>query len=341
MSNLDDLLRKVQALIAQADHPNTGPAEADSFRAKAEALMLKYRIDETMLSSTERKAQALNVQWRTIFVCDATSEFRQSYSAMIRSLIAHMECRADYIATVNRNGGDLEYMSQRRSDSGYEYVINIVGYESDLRFIEAMFTAASLAFSSRLEPKYDPKLSEQVNAYLMRSAGMEGRRIAMAIYGRDDKALRPKVRKMFEAESLKRGEDPKVLLGRGSNMALFRESFALGFTNEFSDRLWRMRSQSGLVGHELVLASRKEAIDEAFYERFPDRRPKPYKAIGEANISTCAKCSKAASGYCREHQWMKPRASRGRVRYANGTAMARGKSAAQSIDMGITNRQIN
>lgn len=340
MSNLDDILRRVQALIAQADHPNTSPVEADTFRAKAEALMLKYRIDEMTLSTAERKAQAINVQWRTIFVCDQRSEFRSSYSNMMYSLVNHMEVRSDWIRTVNRNSGDLEYMRTTPNEQGgYDYVIDIVGYESDLRFIEALFTAASLAFSSKLEPKYDSTLTDQVNAYLMRSAGMEGRRIAMAIYGRDDKALRPKVRKMFEQESIKRGEDPKVLLGRGSNMVLFRDSFAQGFTNEFSNRLWRMRSESGLVGHELVLASRKESIDEAFYERFPDRRPKPFKAIGEADISVCKKCQAAKSGYCREHSWMRPR-SRGRVRYANSTAMDRGKSAAQSINMGITGRQL-
>jgi hypothetical protein len=331
MSELDDILRKVSALLAQANHPNTGPQEAEAFRQKAEAMMLKYRIDESNLTAEAKMAQSITVQWRTIVVCQADSEFRQNYIRLMMDCVRHFDCRTDWVRTVRREETATYY-----TVSDMDCVLTVCGYESDLRFIEALFTSAALAFSQRLEPKYDASLSDQMNAYLMRSAGMEGHRIAMAIYGRDDKSLRPKVRKMFALEAEARGEDPKVLLGRGSNMKVFRESYAQGFCDEFSVRLYRVKQ--GNDGG-LVLASRKEAIDEAFYERYPERRPKPVeRQIGEANPHTCAKCQKAASGYCRDHAWMKPR--KHRVRYGNTAGFARGADAARTVNLGVTNREL-
>lgn len=331
MNNLDDIIRKVQGLIAKAD-ASEFPAEAETFRNKAEALMLQYRIEESNLTAEAKMVSSLTVEWRTIVICDMDSEFRSAYASMMYECIRHFDCRYDFCRAEIR-----EETSMLVTVKGTDYVIEVCGYESDLRFIEMMFTSAALVFAAKLEPKYDPTLSDQINAYNMRSAGMEGRRIAMAIYGRDDKALRPKVRKMFESESIKRGEDPKVLLGRGSNMVLFRQSYSQGFTETFGHRLREMRVAN--LDGGLVLASRKEAINEAFYVRFPERRPKPVnRQLGEHQIGTCPKCAKAASGYCRDHGWMRPR--KGPVRYANGAALRRGAAAARSVNMGVTGRSI-
>lgn len=338
MSELQSILRKVNALLTQADHPNTSPTEAETFRAKAEALMFKYRIEESQLTDAQRAAQGVSVQWITIDVCDSHSEFRHYYYDIMTQLIAHMDVRADYIRTFGRKGGDL--LTHGVDKTGDWATVDIVGFESDLLFIQSMFNTAQLAFGGKLEPKYDPNLSEQVNAYNMRSAGMEAWRIAQAIYGRTDKALRPKVRKMFAEEAKARGEDPSVLLGKGNNMKLFRESYAQGFVNEYAYRLRMMRASRGAMETGLVLAGRKEQIDEAFYAKFPDRRPRPVPQLGEADTEKCPKCAKAKSGYCNDHRWMRPSRAKGRVRYANMDALERGRSAARAVDMGVTGRGI-
>lgn len=331
---LADVLRKVNALLTQADHPNTSPTEAEVFRAKAEALMFKYRIDEAMLSESEKVAMGISVRWLDMDICDARSEFRTYYYDIIRALITHLDVRADFIRTVGRKTGDILVHGTSETETGMVASVSIVGFESDLVFIQSMFAAARLAFSQRLEPKYDASKTEAENAYAMRSAGMEGWRIAQAIYGKTDKALRPKVRKLFAEEAVRRGEDPKVLLGKGNNMKLFRESYASGFISEYRMRLYLMRAERGGYETGLVLANRKEQIDEAFYTRFPDRRPRPVPQIGEADIKKCAKCEKAKSGYCADHRWMKPSAARSRVRYANNVAYDRGVAAARTVDIG-------
>lgn len=322
VNTMDDILRKVQGLIARADHPNTPPAEADACRNKAEMLMLKYRIDE-MTVGTAQHTKAGPV-WRHVYVHPAANEFGSKYRTLLSYILDHFDAR-----------GVFQYVNVVTDDpdgpKGPWYVAHCVGYEADLRFVEAMFTAASLAFSARLEPKYDPTLSEQVNAYLMRSAGMEGRRIAMAIYGRDDKNLRPKVRQMFKREAEARGEDPRPLMGQGVNVKGYREDYADGFCHTLWSRLNRMRQATAEDRTALVLSGRKDAVQEAFYDEYPQYRPVKREAIGDG-YEDCAKCKKAKSGYCRDHAYRRPRADTGRS--TNWAAYDRGSDAARTVDLG-------
>jgi hypothetical protein len=325
---LKDMIRKVQALLMKANDSAATPAEAENFRAGAEALMLKYRIEETMLTAEEKMVAGISVIWEEFPVCDVNSEFVSTYRGIASTIIAHFEIRGVY-RVKDVNGVRM-------------HVVEVVGYESDLRFFELLFTEAALAFGKRLEPKYDRNLSDQVNAYLMRSAGMEGHRIAMAIYGRDDKNLRPKVRRMFEQEAILRGEDPKPLLGRGVNVKQFRKSYAEGFDYEFYSRLHKAKFAAAQVEQGLVLASRKDQIDEAFYERYPQYRPVEVKGyvpsgnfVGHEN---CPKCKAAKSGYCRDHSYLKPSTRRYKDT-TNYTALNRGRSAAREIDLGMNGRK--
>jgi hypothetical protein len=310
-AELDAILRKVQAMIARADHPNTPPAEAEACRVKADEWMTKFRLDEAMLGERGDLPGYLP-QWRT-FPVGSAGEFSMYYRWIASYVVRYL---------------DIEAVFKMGSVDGVAMVMaECVGYDSDLRFAEVLITECALEFSKRLEPKYDPELSEQVNAYLMRSAGMEGKRIAQAIYGRDDKHLRPKVRKMFAAEAEARGEDPKVLTGQGNSVKVFRQSYAQGFAYEIGRRLMDMKLYYKAEGVALVLAGRKDKIMEAFYERYPQYRPRPASgAIGDGTEG-CAKCKAAKSGYCREHSYLRPRKLKeepfNRKGYDRGAAAAR------------------
>lgn len=329
MSKLQDTIRKVQSLIALADHPNTPTHEADSARSMAEALMFKYRLDELSLTAADRNASALSLSWAEIDLCERDSEFRYDYMSLAQYVCSHLEIRG------------CQKMVRGEHYAEDRYVFEVVGFESDIQFASLLITAARLAFSSRLEPKFDASLSHAENAYLMRLAGMEGRRIAMAIYGSDEMYLRPKVRKMFRDEALRRGEDPTPLLGQGVNVKLYRESFAQGFTREFYSRLLQMAQGRGEQSVGLVLTGRKEMIDEAYYAKYPHHRPQPAKARIGNGIDECAKCAKAKSGYCAEHRSLKPSYGRRRVRYADPTGIARGREAARSVDLGYGSKGLD
>lgn len=334
---LEDMLRKVQALLARADHSNTPVPEAESCRAKAEALMYRYRINEATFVQAQPAGAELKPEWHTWDVCHSRSEFSSYYRTLCNYVLDHVGIRGVFkVASKPLIDPDTDQPIPNSTTT--VYYCEAVGYESDLRIAEVLYTACMLAFQQRLEPKYDPSLSQRTNAYIMRSAGMEGWRIAQAIYGRTDKNLRPKVRQMFKAEALARGEDPAALLGKGNIMKSYREDFALGFVDKVRSRLSQMRmSRQDADAGELVLASRNEAINETFYAAYPQYRPVDpgtRSTVGYVDPRKgCTKCQRAKSGYCRDHGYLRPRVGR-YGRDTNYTALDRGRQAAATADLG-------
>lgn len=324
---LDAILRKVQGLLANADDAGNTPEAQETYRQAAEALMFKYRIDEVQAASAAVGTMTSGGQapvWRTFWICRLGNDFASTYRYMASQAIGHFDGKS--VGTQKQNPDD---------ENRWWYAIDAVGYDSDLRFADVLYTSMHLAFAGKMEPKVNPEKSDAENAYILRSAGLEGKRIALALWGKDDKPLRVKARKLFAQYAESIGEDASVLLGRGNSVALFRESYADGFESEMASRLYRMRTSHG-DGAELVLASRKEAVQEALYERFPRMRPGKPAAPGHAigGRDTCEKCKKASSGYCREHQWLKPRAARYVTRSYNEAGYSRGRVAARSVDLG-------
>lgn len=324
--NLDALLRKVQALIATADDPATTPEAAENYRAKAEGLMFKYRIDESMMNmrGTTQNAGGVSPVWRTIHVAPVDNEFYSTYAFMAAQAVSHV-------------GGKAV-----RTTAHYEgrtwWVLEAVGYESDLRYAEVIFTAMSLGFAGKMEPKHNPALGDAENAYVMRSAGWTGGQIARTLWARDDKAARSKARRLFAQVAEQKGEDASVLLGQGNSVEVYRASYADGFENEMWSRLARMRMSTGDEG-AVVLKSRAENVLEAYYERYPHLRPSATPAA-ERSLGhnggpggNCPKCRAAKSGYCREHNYLRPRVGQYRERRVNAAGYSRGVVAAQSVDI--------
>lgn len=327
-AKLKDMLRKVQGLLAQADHPNTPVPEAKTFRDKAEALMYRYRIDEAAIVPGGGSAGELVPEWAEWRICNYGSEFLNHYHHIAQACARHLGLRLVFATTEVQEDERVQAWTST-------YIANVCGYPSDLIIGEALYTSCAVAFQQKLEPTVDPSLSDQVNCYNLRSAGMEGWRIAQAVWGSDDRALRVKARKLFQKEAEARDEDPAVLRGQGNSVKTFREDYANGFSWEISGRLTAMRQSRGEDERGLVLFSRAENVNEFFYERYPHYRPasgtnKPYRDPREG----CAKCAKAKSGYCRDHQWLKPSMARGKTRSTNMAAYRRGSDAAQGVDLG-------
>jgi hypothetical protein len=301
--NLEDLIRKIEGLLTQADHPNTGPAEAEVFRAKAEAMMFKYRIDEMQLNLSGEAAPVTQETpgWSTVILCDATSEFSSYYYSMFLKVISHLDIQCE-VSTKNEDGTTM-------------YVAEVVGYESDRRFAQILWQSIRLSFGKNLEPSVDRNISDMENCYNLRNAGMEGVRIAYLVFGDTAKSTRIKSRNLARKWAERIGEDATAFSGRGNNMKLYRDSYASGFVSTIRDRLYSMaRARTISDQGTLVLASRTNAVTDALYERYPHRRPRPAVAAAADSTYTehenCSKCAKAKSGFCRDHGWMKPRAAR-------------------------------
>lgn len=252
-----DYLSKIQALLATAENPATTPEAAATYRAKAEQFMRLYRVEEENLIATD--ATSVEPIYVEQEVCDTNSPFRMDYRYLLHLAAEHAGAR---IASWTRNG---------KSVSG------MVGYEGDVRLAAYLFAAARMVFASRLEPEYDPALSDAENVYRLRSSGMTRQRVGQIVFGDSgigSPAAAAKVTRMYAAECAARGEDP-VLTGRGVDLAVYRKAYGRNFTYTFADRLREARDAADSTGGPLVLHGRQERVEEAFYVRFPSLRPAP------------------------------------------------------------------
>lgn len=255
--DLDKMLSKIGKLLDRADHENTPEHEAASCRAKAEQLMQQYRINESLLIDSQ--TSNLKPIVKSLHVSGASNEFAIEYWSILYYVASHCGLRSE--ARYGRHPETQEY----------GLIATLVGYESDIRYANVIYTGARLAFASFLEPKVDPDASDADNVYRLRNAGIERGRIAVLLWG--DRSKTGKVTPLYKKACAERGEDP-VVVGKSISAKGYRKSFGEGFLNTIIDRLHQMRVQDGVSDSgELVLAGRKEAVDEAFYEKFPEKRP--------------------------------------------------------------------
>lgn len=310
-----DMLAKVRALVDTAESLEAqGNAEAGaSYRAKAEDLMRKYRIEEEeLIAQDPTSVEPVRVR---VVIIKEDNPFRQQYVNLFSVIARHAgaRCCFDWV----RNG-----------TGQYEVVAEAVGYETDTRYAEMLFTAARLVFSDRLEPKVDSLLSDQVNAYRLRSAGMERVKVAELIWGNREKVNLGRVGRYYKAECVKRGE-VAALDGRGVTGKVYREQYAAEFVWALEARLRRAQDAAGQMGGGMVLHGRKERVNEAFYTHFPSYRPStPSTEVAVPKECEACKATKHKSGKCKD---CRPRpitkAELARYERYNSPAAQRGRQA--------------
>lgn len=246
--------RSLSGVVNDSDNAN----EAAAYRAAAERIMREYRIEEEQLIATD--PAAVGVVMHSIFGYSDRSEFLNNYHTMMYwvTRYAGVEVQARY----------------NRDDEDHGIWFDMFGYEGDLRMAEWIWSSARLVFGSHLEPKVDPRIGDQVNAYNLRQAGILRKDIARKLWGENTPANRSRAQRLYLAECKVRGEQP-LLSGLGSDAEMYRESYAQGFVSRLSDRLNAARDAADSVGGALVLHGREERIKEALYMAYPNRRPKP------------------------------------------------------------------
>jgi hypothetical protein len=307
-SKLDSMMKKVEGLLAKADHPNTPPPEADTARAMAERIMVKYKIEEEhLIKRGELKVDQFNVLFKRVSVAPYESPYADMYGAL-----------ASY--ALNHCGGFGVWVGMESDESGrLMRVLEFIGYEADVRYAEALFMQARLVFADRMEPKVDPALSDAENVYRMRSAGMERIKVAKLMGWEKGGA---KVTRLYKQACADRGEDP-TLVGRDMNVKDYREAYISGFQNQFWDNLRRARMavDTELDGGGLVLHDRKGRIQEAMYERYPSLRP--------------SKTPATTRGKVKPYRWTKADQKRADRMYsgAGQAGMSAGKRAADEVNI--------
>ncbi len=326
--DLSSVMRKVAALLANADDPATPPAAAETYRSKADALMFKYKID-SLTPQAGKPAAKPAIKWVTIWVSRLTSEWAHFYIGIAQAVLAHNDCRYA-----------VEY--ERNEEDGYTWaVLHVVGLTSDVEYSELLIANATLGFQRRLEPKPEPGEPFPAACLRMRQGGMERKRIAMLLLGtwNTENEMKSKNRKVTaaikeEAERIGQPQLAQELLGRGTNIKTYRTSYANSFYWTLTTRIRQHRFDAAQEEVALVLAGAKDIVDEAYYEKYPSRRPKATVESSAPKQAECAKCKAAKSGYCKEHAWMKPSNARARHTPYSSAGNRAGANAARSVDLG-------
>lgn len=156
-----DLLRRVRALVAKAEGTDN-QHEADAFRAKAESLMLKYRIEQHELGD----------QHEDNVVRDTQYDFNWYEGPHGSSLFTLMQYVARHC--------NVKVVTWR--PSWHSMTIPVVGMDSDREYFDMLFTSIMLEFTRGLEPQVDKSKTMIENMVRLKESGQQWLRIAEQLW---------------------------------------------------------------------------------------------------------------------------------------------------------------
>jgi hypothetical protein len=271
--NLDKVLDKVRKLIAKAEHESTSPTEAQTYREAADALMLKYSIDQATATQTgpanRQKPMIITV------VVGPHTDITGYVATMLSRVARHCRCKVRHYTGYTREEG---------------YSSKVYGFESDVRYFEILFTTIRLHMLGVLLPKVVDGQSLEDNCYRLHEAGYNWLEIA-ALYGwrKMDQFSYAEVKVPYRnidtqvvspatmvGSSFKRAYQ-RAVKARGetyvsipaSSSKIFRESAASGYISRISYRLDQIES-GRQAGNEIILSSLVKDINDLYKEDNPD-----------------------------------------------------------------------
>jgi len=265
-----DVLRKVQALLDKAD-ATSFPEEADALRQKADDMMLAWAIQEHELDQARPVHERRKPGKRIVHVCGPNSVIREQLADLLAAISLHSRCRIVF------HGLDRRFKDR-------ELTSTVVGYESDLDYVEMLFTSLRVQMATKLEPKPDPNLSFEDNLVIMKEAGMKWQRIHALLCPDTPWERRHGVRYTgIYTNFCKRHEKSRMYTAPGT----YSKNFALGFVSEINRRLSLIRKQqeSDHGPMDIVLYDAANAVNQAFQDAFPNLRTaaiSKYKMDGAA-----------------------------------------------------------
>lgn len=276
---LNDVLRKVRALVATAEHENTSPAEADAAREAADKLMLKFAIDEAALDASRPVEERGGPE--TIEVdLDGTGTGLIGHFTWLVDVVAH-HCRSRVRAYSRYDRENRVWMAK------------VYGFKSDLRYFEIMYTTLRLHMASALSQKWDDDAPYDANIYRLHNAGFNWADLArMRGWIKEHSRYYPDIKNPYRApftsevipstkmgasfkaaymrECKRLGSEPVQIPAGGSKT--YRRSAASGYVSRISQRLimvekGRDKAETG----GLVL--RRDDLDAFFRDQNPDLFP--------------------------------------------------------------------
>jgi hypothetical protein len=305
--DINKALSMVRKLVERAEHPETSPAEANACRERADALMLKYAIDEAIARSSQPEAERSKPDSLEVAVIGQGTDISGYVAAMLGETARHCRCLVRHYT---------RYDKEERT-----WVSTVYGFSHDLRYFEMLYTSLRLHMLGALMPKVNPAESIEANVYRLHNAGFNWLEIAR-IYGlrqvadsttawrlradgkitddmmaRCDKDKGATIwydrgkdeylgnwqlphKRAYQREIKRRGEAPRKIAANGSRT--YRLSAAQGYINMLSQRFHDLE-RSRKTGSELVLAGSANDLESWFREQNP------------SDYTRCPRCGKLST----------------------------------------------
>lgn len=266
----DDVMRRVAALLAQADSTTFGE-ERDTFLAKADQLMTAYSIETFELEfrkdkSQRRKPELRLIKYGSTGSDEADREMTQIFHALSKMVGVH-----------------LGFWGWDASKA--------VGYSEDLDYLSMLFFNIRLHLALQLEPKPDKNLPLEDNVAMLKEAGLKWVRIHELLKKAGVMPDEPWERRIgvrftkIYTDFCRENNRERVY----TNPEVWRRNFIQGYSMEIRTRIREMGEsrRKAEQGHELVLVSMKDDLLEFLYENFPHLRPHPKNC----DCDVCHRCS--------------------------------------------------
>jgi hypothetical protein len=261
----DDILRKVQALLAKANS-TTFEAEADSFRQAANNLMDKFRIEQWEIAKREAgmsKVIKMNPVRKDVPI---TWWWYDEHNSALYQIF--VECSKLCAVIISPTKAD-----------GRNQTIPCYGLDSDIAFMQMLFTDLHVQMSNKIRPKFDPDKSIGYNVYQAKESGMKYKDIAIWCghpewidHSKKQPINGIMIREMKKYAAANHLEVHKEV-SLGSYIADFISSYAYAVRQKMHEmRTGEVRNTGGM---DIVIRSIEDEAREYMYMDFPDLRPHP------------------------------------------------------------------
>jgi len=248
-------LEQIRKLLDKASDKATSEHEAAALRKKADDLMLAYTISEFEVNARKPKNEREVPERRSFQVVGYEHPLKTQLIELHHAVVLHCRCRAVYSGL---------------NDQKMRSVATVIGFPSDLEYVDMLFTSLQVQMARELEPHPDPSFSEEENIALLKEAGLKWVRIHELLYPDVPWERRHGVRYtgVYTKYCKKAGKTRMY-----TSPITYQRNFAEGFVGKVGERMREIRriqngQQEPGSGMELVLVDIKQQVDDAFNAQF-------------------------------------------------------------------------
>jgi hypothetical protein len=241
-------------LLELASREDAPAEERELAQRKADALLLKYRIDAATVKGAPERREVGHEEWDI----DWPWEFYEDMSSLMYYITAHCNLRMAY--------------TYRKT--------TVVGFAEDIQFANMLWTTTLLEFVRHMYPTWDKRASFDDNVYRMVKGGYKWAKIHAEHVIADPAGAPAKLSSRYKAAYVRQcgvlGEEVTAHTQRHS---AFRASYSQAFVATIARRLREMRinSEREVVDdadrYALAVRSTAQQVEEEFYRLYPQFDP--------------------------------------------------------------------